>query len=88
MKRDHGLWRAHYPPPRTFVRSAEQREQAAARRRVQQVDDGDQQRERNASVEAEKRHCDDFEVQQREDDRRCGEQNDDGEVDPENLLRR
>jgi hypothetical protein len=37
--------RANEASPELFVRSAQQREQAAARRRYQKVDDGDQQRE-------------------------------------------
>jgi hypothetical protein len=36
---------------------------------------------RAARIEAEKRHCDDLEVLQREDDSRCGEENDKAEVD-------
>jgi len=52
------------------------------RRRAKQVGHGDQQRERHAGIEAEERHGDDLEVLRREDGRRGGEQNDDGEVDP------
>src|SRR5258708_39749810 len=74
--------RAHKPSSRTFVRSTQQRAQAATRRRAQQVSDGDQQRERHASIKAEKGHGNDLKVLQREDDHRAGEQNDDGEVDP------
>src|SRR5437016_4750201 len=74
--------RANNASSRSFVGSAQQSEQAAARRRTQEVGDGDQQRERHAGIEAEKGHGDDLEVLQREGDRRDGEQNDDGEVDP------
>src|SRR5438445_7768081 len=74
--------RANNASSRSFVGSAQQREQAAACRRSQEVGDGDQQREWHAGIEAEKGHGDDLEVLQREGDRRDGEQNDDGEIDP------
>src|SRR3954466_9808530 len=74
--------RAHNASSRPFIGSTQQRIQAAARRRAQEVGDGNQQRERHAGIEAEKSHGDDLEVLQRESDRRGGEQNDDGEVDP------
>jgi hypothetical protein len=72
--------RVHNASSRPFVRLAQQRQQAAACRRAQEVGDGDQQRERHAGIEAEKGHGDDLEVLQRENDRRGGKQNDDGEV--------
>jgi hypothetical protein len=44
----------------------------AARRRAQEVGDGDQQRERYAGIGPEERDGDDLEVPCREDDRRGG----------------
>src|SRR6478735_1430266 len=67
--------------PGACVRLAQQRQQAAARHRAQDINDEDQQRERRGEVHGQERHGDNREILHREDECRQSKHDDDQQID-------